>query len=362
MIKELKSRQIAFLFLAFLPLVKFFTLPKSATQIANEDAWISVLICIILDFIAIVSLLYANKKFGTDLSEILEFNLGKIPTKIIYCIYYVYFLSKAFTPIFEQYNFLQTTLYEPAPTSFKYFPFLILAVYLCVLKVRSLGRISDILWPITIISVIGLLLLAVNDIDYGAILPVGANGSKIFKASFYILNWFTDASYLLFLLGNYETEKNSNTKILMGFGAYAVITLLFCIVFYSVFTFVAGRELFAITEISKYSNVLNSIGRFDYMAIFALLIPHTVAVILPLHFATRIINTIFPVKRTVIYSVITCLLVYAPIVWLNPYATAIAEIIHTKLAIVTLILGNIFPAFIILFKKPKENYNEVYAR
>ncbi len=362
MIKELKSRQIAFLFLAFLPLVKFFTLPKSATQIANEDMWLSVLICIILDCIAIISLLYANKKFDADFYTILEFNVGKIPTKIIYCVYYIYFLSKAFTPIFEQYNFLQTTLYEPAPTSFKYFPFLILAIYLCVLKVRSIGRLSDILWPITIISVVVLLLLAINDIDYGAILPIGANGSKIFKTSFYILNWFTDATYLLFLLGNYKTEKTSNAKILLGFGSYAIITLLFCIVFYSVFTFVASRELFAITEISKYSNVLNSIGRFDYMAIFALLIPHTVAVILPLHFATRIINTIFPVKHTVIYSIITCILVYAPIVWLNPYATAIAEVIHTKLSIATLILGNIFPALVILFKKPKEKTNEVYAR
>ena len=359
---ELKSRQISFLFLAFLPLVKFFTLPKSTTQIAGEDMWLSVLICIFFDLATIISLLGANKKFGTDLYTVLEFNLGKIITKIIYLIYFIYFLSKAFTPIYEQYNFLQISLYEPAPTSLKYFPFLILAIYLCTLKPRAIGRLSDILWIITILSVTMLLSLAINDIDFGAILPIGANSVKIFKASRYILNWFTDASYLLFLLGTFTIEPHGKTKIILGFIGYAVITVLFCIVFYSVFKSIAGRELFAVAEISKYSNVLNSIGRFDYMAIFALLIPHTVAIILPLYFATKILCDVFPIKYKAIYSTITCLLIYAPIVWLNPYVTVIAEFIHTKLTIFTFILGNLFPALLILFKSPKEKKYEVYAR
>ena len=243
-----------------------------------------------------------------------------------------------------------------------YFPFLILAIYLCTLKLRAIGRLSDILWLITIISIVTLVSLAVNDIDIGAILPIGANKGNIFKANYYILNWFTDASYLLFMIGRFKCEKLYKTKILSGFITYAVITVAFCIIFYCVFTHVAGRELFAIAEVSKYSNVLNSIGRFDYMAIFALLIPHTVAIILPLNFASRILKRVFPSVNKIIWAVICPLIVYAPVVWFNPYATAIAEFIHTFFTPVAFVLGNLLPCLIILLRPPKENTNAVCTR
>lgn len=359
--KEIKPRQLTLFFIAFLPITKFFTLPKAGAQIANEDFWISVLICIVLDLIAIVFLLYANEKHDASFYEILKTNFGKWGANAVYVIYFIYFILKAFSPIYEQYSFLQTTLYETSPSAIKYFPFLIVAIYLCTTKLKTIGRLSDIMWIITIVATFLLFSLALSDIDFTSILPIGANGGKIFEASYYLLNWFTDASYLLFMLGTFKLDGKKMLKPLLGFLGHALLTIGFCIVFYSVFIYISGRELYAIAEISKYSNVINSIGRFDYMAIFCLLIPHTVSIILPLYFACNILTKLIGTKHKTIICVGVCLLVYIPLIYLNSYVVGILDFIHIYMTPFIFIAGNVFPCFIAIMKKPKGETNELYT-
>ena len=359
--KQIKPRQLMLFFIAFLPLTKFFTLPKAGAQIANEDFWISVFICILFDFIAVIFLLLASRKHNASFYEILSANFGKSGANVIFIFYFVYFILKSFSPIYEQFNFLQITLYETAPSSIKYFPFLLIAIYLCSKKLRTIGRLSDILWLITLIGTFLLFTLALSDVDFGSILPIGANGIKIFKGSYYLLNWFTDASYLLFMLGSFKLDKKTFYKPILGFLGHTLLTVGFCIVFYCVFIYISGRELYAIAEISKYSNVINSIGRFDYMAIFCLLIPHTVSIILPLYFASNILITIFGEKYKIVISTIVCLIVYIPLVYLNSYVVGILDFIHIYMTPLVFILGNVFPCFVLLMKKPKGAINELYS-
>ena len=359
--KQIKPRQLMLFFIAFLPLTKFFTLPKAGAQIANEDFWISVLICIAFDFIAIILLLLANEKHDANFYDILSANFGKGGANAIYVIYFIYFIIKSFSPIYEQYNFLQVTLYETSPTTIKYFPFLLIAIYLCSMKLKTIGRLSDILWLVTLIGTFLLFSLALSDVDFGSILPIGANGVMIFESSYYLLNWFTDASYLLFMLGAFRLDSKKMLKPILGFLGHALLTVGFCIVFYSVFVYISGRELYAIAEISKYSNVINSIGRFDYMAIFCLLIPHTVSIILPLYFATNILATLIGERFKTLICTLTCLIVYIPLIYLNSYVVLILDFIHVYMTPFVFIVGNVLPCFVLLMKKPKGATNELYT-
>ena len=346
---ELRERQIALFFIAFLPITKFFSMPSSAVKIAGEDFYLSALLLLIIDLLAVLFLLKINGKFNADLFTILEYNFSKKFAKAVYFLYALFFTIKAVTPLFEQFNFLQTTLYETSPTTFNYLPFLIFSTYLCTKKLRAIGRLSDLLFAFSIISVILLTALAVNDVDFSAILPIGAQKTKIFKASASSYNWFGDTPYLLFMLGNFPTKTKNNFKPILGFIAHAIFTVGFLITFYAVFSYASGRELYAIAEISKYSNVLNSIGRFDYIAIFLLLIPHTVAVSLPIFFAVHLLNRAFNIKKLLPSLILNG----AFFIFLTFFTTSVVPVLnflHKYVSPFLFFMANVLPFALIFLK------------
>ena len=108
--------------------------------------------------------------------------------------------------------------------------------------------------------------------DLGTILPVGANGFKnIANGAYSSLTWFGDAVYALFFIGEFKFSKKDGLKIFISYLISAVILIAFMIIFYSIFTSISYRQRFALTEISKYTTVINNIGRFDYVGIMMLL-------------------------------------------------------------------------------------------
>jgi len=302
--KDLSVRQIALFFIAFLPVTKIFIMPKDASNIANEDMWLSVLFALSFDFLTIFVLSKVNKKHDKTIYQILEDNFGIVIKDIILVILIFILLFKAFTPIYEQKNFVQNTMYETSPTAFIFAPFFIISTYLATRKLRAIGRLADLCWFFTLIGFLLLISLSIENSDFLAILPIGANGVNIFKANYFIAPWFCDAIYFLFFLGRYNNSKKSTKTILLGFLVSALITLIFSIVFYAVFTFTSGRELFALAEISKYSTVINSIGRFDYIGIFSILISNTISVSFPVFIIVDILKEIFKKDLSVIFSLI----------------------------------------------------------
>ncbi|MCQ2399110.1 MAG: GerAB/ArcD/ProY family transporter [Clostridia bacterium] len=352
--KELKARQIALFFIAFLPVIKLFNMPKAATDAANEDMWISILISLTLDFLTVLALVFVDKKMNADVYTVLEANFGKTVAKVVLSIYLLYFLLKAFPPVFEQENFVRKTLYETSPTAFSFIPFLFLTIYICCAKLRAIGRLADITWIFSVSGIVLLIVLSFENADFLSILPIGANGLKVVRGTGYITPWFTDATYFMFMIGCFNKEKHSTLKIIVGFIVHAVLTLAFAVVFYSVFTFVANRELFALAEVSKYSTVINSIGRFDYIGIFAILIPNTVSIALPTSFATQIFKKIFNAKKPWIPATLLNAVEMIPVLFFRSYNSAIIGFIALTASPVMLILGNFLPVCLLFLKKPQE--------
>ncbi|MBO5286314.1 MAG: GerAB/ArcD/ProY family transporter [Clostridia bacterium] len=349
----LKTRQIALFFIAFLPVVKMFTMPKSAAEACNEDMWISILLCLIIDYATILALIKINKTHQKPFYDILKDRFGTITAKTIFFVYFLFFMIKAFTPIFELRNFVQNSFYSTSLRTFPFVPFFILSVYFCTKKYSVLGRLSDLLWIMTVLGVSLILFLSIANADFGAIMPIFNNGLNIFKGSYFITPWFTDASYLLFMIGFFKHEEKTTLKLSLAFLAHGIIILLFSIVFYCSFTFVAKREFFPLSEIAKYSGVINAIGRFDYIAILIILISNTVSVALPLYFATKTLSMIIPIKNNVIIPIIINVSHLIIATFFERYQQFIIAIIHLNLSPVMLCLGNIAP-FLLLFIKPKK--------
>ncbi len=345
--KQLKTRQVCFFLIAFLPITKFFSLPSIIAGHSNEDLWISTLLCLLLDFITLIPIVIACKNARKNFFELLEDNLGKAGAKTIAVLYLIYFFVKAILPINEQKDYIEFTLYTLKPTVIYFLPLFLLAFYICFKKLRVLGRLSDILWMITLNGFITLIALSIPNADFSAILPIGARGfSSIVKGSFSAINWFNDSVFIMFFIGNFDYDKKAGLKIFLSFFLGAVMVVAFMITFYAIFTSISFRQRFALTEMSKYTTVISNLGRFDYIGIFMILFSNVFALCLPVYFSSKLIKYIFSIQKLWIAPTIAVGLQLFIVLFLYEFSVSFENIITNYFSYYFILLGNILPVIL----------------
>ena len=235
--KQLKLRQVCLFLIAFVPVTKIFLLPSVLSALSNEDLWISATVVFLFEALTIAVLLFVSFNTHSDYYSLLKMNFNDIIAKAVYFVYGIYFVIKSLLPIIEQKGFVELTLYETTPTVLTFFPFFIISFYLSTKYLRTIGRLSDIFFAITLIGMAIVFLLAFKNADLFSILPVGANGfSNTIKGSYMGISYFGDAVYLLFFMGEYQKEKKGYLKVLLSYLIASATVLLFLIIFYCTFT------------------------------------------------------------------------------------------------------------------------------
>ncbi len=354
---QLKTRQVCLFFIAFLPATKFFMLPSILAKSADEAMWISALILFVADFLTLLALTFACRKAETDFYGLLEMNFGKVGSKIILGAYLLFFLLKSIIPINEQKDYVILTLYETMPNSFNFLPIFLVSFYFCVKSKRVIGRCADLLWIATTIGLTILFVFSVSSTDFGSMLPFFAKSAgQIFKGAYLGSSWYGDAVYLMFFLGDFAFKKKDTIKILGAFALASLAVIFFMIVFYGIFTSIAFRQLFALTEISKYTSVINNMGRFDYIGIINILFTGIFSLALPLYFATEILTKIFPFKTKWAPALIVNLGMLLFNVFFNEFFASIEYFILNFASAYFILLGNVLPIFTLLLRKKEKNY------
>ncbi len=358
---QLKSRQVCLFFIAFVPLLKLFGLPSAIAQVAGEDMWLSALFNGVIDLVTIACILSAIKNTDCSFYALLENNFGKTVSKIILCVYFFYFMLSAVFPIFEQRDYIKLTLYTLKPNLLYFLPFFILPFYLSTKKLRVLGRLSDVLWLITLNGIITLFALSIGNADFGAILPVGARGiSAVSLGTVRAFSAFGDCVYLMFFIGEFKYKKRDEINILLSYILGVVIVIAFFIIFYCVFTSIAFRQRFALTEISKYTTVINNLGRFDYIGIIMIIFVNVFAISLPVYFASRLLNKIFSIKKEWIAPSVTVGIQLALAVICERFSFSVQFLTNNVFGLFFFVLSNLFPALFCKFckKEMKKNHEK----
>ena len=355
---QLKTRQIFLFFITFLPTIKLFMLPSVLAKTTNEDMWLSTLLNVIVDGITLSLILVACKRYNDNFYGLLSSHFGKTFANVIFMTYFVYFVLKSVLPVIEQKDYIETTLYLTMPNNLYFVPFFILAFYISTKPLRVWGRLSDVLWFVTVLGFVILIALSLSNVDFTEILPVFANGGKkIVSGSYYSLTWFGDCAYALFFIGNFKWEKNSFIKILSGYFVGALITVFFMLCFYCVFSSISFREQFALTEITKYTTVINNTGRFDYIGIMFLIFSDIFSACLPLYFSVYILNKVFKFKKNWIAPLIVLVINLVFTIFLTEFTHSIEKFLVVYSGAFFLLLGNVLPIIFCLLK-PKEIQNE----
>ena len=354
---QLSTRQICLFFIAFLPISKLFMFPSIVAGASGEDLWLSAIINCVLDLLTLTTLLSLCKYANCNFYQMTENLLGKVGSKILFFLYFIFFMLKAILPINEQKDYVEFTLYTLLSTTFYFLPFFIVAFYLCTKKLRVVGRISDVMWVATLIGFFLLITLSVSNADFMAILPIGAKGTRnILKGSFFSLNWFGDCVYLLFFAGEFAYKKKDGIKIILSYLAGLLMVIIFLIIFYCIFTSIAQRQRFALTEISKYTTVINNTGRFDYIAILFILLSNIFCLSTPLFFATRLLERIIFFKKKWIAPLIVIGIQLFISVFLSNYFASIEYFLINFGGIYFIIFSNVLPIFSLFLIKKEKNF------
>lgn len=362
--KQLYVRQVCLFLVAFLPITKLFTLPSILAERAGRDLWISAAAILFAEILTAFFVASAMKKENADFFTLCEKYLGKAGAKIVYAVYLVSFIVKAVLPINEQRDYVGQTLYVTRPDLWVFLPFFIIAFYICTKKLRALGRCAEIFFALTLAGLCFIIVLAAPNFDAGAFLPVGVSGAKpVLSGAYKAIPWFGDCVYLILIIGNVREEKKSTLKITVSYAAAALLSLIFLTIFYGTFSSIAFRQRFALTEMSKYSAVINNVGRLDYLAIFTLLASATISATLPLYFATRMAEKLFSVKTRWLCPLIITAIALIPTVFFTEYYAGTEKFITSYGSALFIITNCVFPfvfSVVILVKnRKKENKNEV---
>ena len=219
---------------------------------------------------------------------------------------------------------------------------------------RLIGRAADVLFIVTLLGYLLLLILSLPGTDLGATLPIGASGIKnITRGGYKTFGWFSDGAYFLFFLGNVKPAKKSVFKIATVFFLYVLLVTAFFIVFNGTFKSIGFRQKFALTETSKYSTVINNMGRFDYIGITCILFSSLFALSLPLFFAGKILNELLKFRGGYTAPFIVTAIILFAVILSEKHAFSLERIFTVFLPPAFFCVGNLFPVLLPLLKRRK---------
>ena len=357
--KQLKTRQICLFFITFMPITKLFAMPSIMASISDRSLYISGLINVLIDLLTLVVLVVVSKKTDKTYYEMLSSTFTDKGAKIISLLYALYFLFKATFPIMEGKDYINATLYLAMPSTFYFLPFFTVALYICTKQLRILGRLADVLFIFTISGFLLLIILSLNNADFGAIFPIyNPNIKSIIDGSYSSLTWFGDSLYFLFFIGNFEHKKGDSVKIILSYLVNAFMIIIFLILFYGVFTFIAFRQRFALTEIAKYTTVISNTGRFDYLATISILFSHTISLCIPLFFASKLIERAFPNLKKFLCALISVTISFTLSLVFTKYYISIEKFVTGIAGVILLIFANVFPILFIFFTNKENRYED----
>lgn len=281
------ARQLYFLLACVMPVAKLVMLPASLADHSANDLLFPALVHLGLQAGAVFCVLLLAKR-DQSFFELLEGTFGRIAATILITVYALFLLFASVLPLLEQKLFVQAIFYDTLPSLAAFAPFFLFLAYTASKPIGSFGRVWDIIGPIALVGLAGVLILAVGEADFGALLPVGAAGaSGFFKGTMSSAGWFYDAALLLPMLKKIEYRKGLPLKGMLAYLGGGAVVLFFLATFYGIYEGTAVNQLFALASVSKYFAGISMLGRADYIFIFALSLVLSFFAALPLQGAVE---------------------------------------------------------------------------
>lgn len=245
---------------------------QPAIATAKHDVWISYLLAtiggVLLVFIANkVALLYPKNTF-IQYSKII---LGKGFGTIIIFIFFIQWYSVIADILCELADFVNTILLPTTPPWILHVTMLLLLMYVCYLGgIEGIARCSEVFGPIIVISIIGLLLVSIPNMQFDRVLPIYTETGMIpiLKGTLYPLTFLGECVVMLMLISFMDKPEKGTSRSLWG----VALTGLFLTIIATSVIFVFGAQIamklrFPAFDIIRYINVMNFIQNLEIVAV-----------------------------------------------------------------------------------------------
>lgn len=219
--------------------VDILVVPHDMVSLADQDAWISLLLGGVLLFLGAIPFLYLLNLYpDKDLPQIILQVAGKWIGRILFLpiIVFVIMYAAMSTRLFAQ--ALKLFLVDKTPLWILVISLVVVAAYMVYKDVFTLGAVLDILFPISIVSLVILVVLSLQNIQLDRIKPILFRNTKnVIKAilpGYYHFAGFGAISYFMRFVSD---MKSAYKSYLLGLGVpvfFYVITTVICIMVFGV--------------------------------------------------------------------------------------------------------------------------------
>lgn len=349
---EIYARQIAFCAAFILPMGKLLEAPSLLANYAKGDLLLPAILHFLAQTLAILGLLYAASQSETSLWERLQQRLGKgfLFFNIFFALFYIFF---AVLPLLDFEKFVYAAFFDTAPTTFSFGFFFLLLAFVCSKGIKSFSRCADLCLFLFLLPFFALIGMALFETDLTKLLPLfDTRFNDLSRAVVRTTPHFSDALLLFPLIARLRYKKGDGAKITIGYGAGALMTILFLAVFFGVFSSIAPREHYAFSKIAQYFSALKVVGRVDLVFIYLLSIVLLFYTCLPLLYTTESLSSVFSLKNNLFPAAFLSISLFFFTLFMNKYYNTFYTVISGNLVWIFWFVTYLLPLFCLtLFKK-----------
>ena len=306
---KLNVRQICFWLAAVLPVSRLIVYPATLSFRAGNDLLWPALWNLIAEGTVLLLLLLLARRTRRTFFGLLRERAGEAAARMTALLLALFFALAAVLPLLEQRGFVLQILYENVPSFLSFAPLFALLLFAGAQSLRALGRTMDIALPIFALCFTILLLLALPDADFSALLPVFGRGmGEQARTALFSLPWYTGAPCMLCFVGNFEYKEGCAKKVLLAYAIGAAATLSFLAVFYAVFADISFLQHNALAQISKYATALTPLGRIDLLFVIGLTLVLVISACVPVRLCVHCLGEAFGGPRALHAAIVSILL------------------------------------------------------
>lgn len=265
---KINANQLCAILIALLMAMRPIVRASIQTSITQNDAWVSCLIGMLINsgmaiVLCYIAYLNPNKSFA----DILKDCLGKVVTKIILFLLFIFFLYKLVLIDYEMESFLYETLYTDINWEMFILPVYLTFCYLATKTMKTMGRVSQFFLPFALFALALTIGFSMPSWNFSNLLPIMDKGfNSLIKSLYYAL---IQSGEFLFVTVFMENIITNEKKLFTKLGVSTISTTLIVTFFYVVYIAVFGNlaqfvkeGLIRATQVSLHASALFKVDAF----------------------------------------------------------------------------------------------------
>lgn len=265
-----KLMQVSLILMLVIPGGKYLSLPAVLSTQVGKDSWIVIAILLLVDaFCLFFMVMGLNKnKYSLTIDNILDSTIGKVPTKIIYLIFFVFLQLRIITLLSSMYKLFAATFTINATWLAFLLPISIFSIFIVAKGFRTLARLNQLLTVLILISLASILIYPAMQMDLSNLLPLFESDlPTLIEGTLNSSFWFTDYIFLYFVLGSIKSNKHPMGTVMGCFAVGALLTVVMNILFVALYGQLAPYTDLAMSKVSQFAMALTTTGRLDWLSL-----------------------------------------------------------------------------------------------